>query len=146
MSDVMKELEALLSKELPKDKNLRLVMWNDILHMKKKLEALENELREDAVRDFFPDGIEKGTNKADIGNGWQLVAKGTEYVSFDMAVLPNALKKLPEGVEQHVIKYKPELISSGYKTMDSKHKKILDAAIIRKPGKPQLELRPPKES
>lgn len=128
----------------PHDYLNMIVEWNYINDQIKALKDKEMALRTKLAGFYFPSPKE-GTNTTDLPDGWKLKGKFQYYRNIDKAALPAVLEKLPEGTEDKVINYKPELKLRDYKNLLEDHKKIFDEALVIKPGTPSLELVPPKE-
>ena len=128
----------------PHDYLNMIVEWNYLNDQIKALKDKEMTLRTKLADFYFPTPKE-GTNTTDLPDGWKLKGKFQYYRNIDKAALPAVLEKLPEGTEDKVINYKPELKLRDYKNLLEDHKKIFDEALVIKPGTPSLELVPPKE-
>lgn len=109
-----------------------------------KCKKLEKVLREEVLKEAFP-ASKIGTNKVDMNKGYVLKGVFKETTKVDKAALLAIKDKFPEGTLDMTIKYEPSLISSGYKHMPLKLKKILDEVLIVKPGSSSLEIVPPKD-
>lgn len=118
--------------------------WAKASNELKELKVKEALLRTQVFGTVFKQPNE-GVNKEPIANGWQLKADYKYNRRVDEATLQAALKKLPVGTEDKVIRYKPELKMREYKALLASHKEVLDHAIITTPGAAALELVPPKE-
>lgn len=112
----------------------------------KELIAQEQELRKAVMAEFFPTPKE-GANNLDMGQGWTL--KGIYKIErkVDEAALPAVKEQLRQlGVNADtLIKYKPEVATTIYKTLSEQARLVFDAALTIKPGSPTVELIPPKE-
>lgn len=106
----------------------------------------EQELRKAVMAEFFP-AAKEGVNNLDMGQGWTL--KGTYKIDrkIDEAALPAVKEQLRElGVNADtLVKYKPEVATTVYKTLPEQARLVFDTALTIKPGSPTVELVPPKE-
>ena len=112
----------------------------------KPLILQEQELRKAVMAEFFP-APKEGVNSLDMGQGWTL--KGTYKIDrkIDEAALPAAFAQLREiGFNADtLVKYKPEVATTIYKTLPDQARLIFDTALTIKPGSPTVELISPKD-
>lgn len=113
-----------------------------------KLKASEMLLRMKIFNGLFKTPRE-GTNKLDLGGGWQLTATYPIERKIDVALLTSLASTLRE--EQHivlenVIKQKPELSITAYKALTEEQRKAFDQILTVKPGSPQMKLEQPKRA
>ena len=111
----------------------------------KVVKATESTLRKDVFEKAFPNPVE-GTNKINLGSGWQLKAT----YGYNRKVIPDMLF---ENTEQLInlevpidmlVKYKPEISVTIYKLLTDEQKKLFDQCIMVTPGSPSLEVVMPK--
>lgn len=143
--DYVNELAAAIQKELPADPNLRLVAWQDITTLLKKVKAIESNLRKE-LQDHFFKKPKEGTNTVDLGNGWKTQLKAPMSRKCDEASFDAVFSELPRGFKQKLIKFEPKLVTSEYRKLTPEQKVIFDQALIIKPGAGTLSLVPPKEA
>ena len=132
------------------DERMKLLQdWNtSVVHAVAAKELIEQEqtLRKAVMAEFFP-APKEGVNSLDMGQGWTL--KGTYKIDrkIDEAALPAVKEQLRElGVNADtLVKYKPEVATTIYKTLPEQARLIFDSALTIKPGSPVVELIPPKE-
>ena len=120
----------------------KIMAWNDLQAKLAFYKQEEAKLRKEIVDKVFAEAS-VGTNKVELGKGYELKAVIKENTSIDEAALSNL--KLPEGALDGVVKYKPSIVAAGYKKMPANLQKILDTALVVKPGAPTLTLVAPKE-
>lgn len=118
--------------------------WANVKAELAKVKQLEAELRSQVVEEFFPKHKEDGTETVELGNDWKLKSQFKLSRTIDKAALPAVLERLPEGIEDHLIRYKPELDARTYKKLSDEHRSIMDEAMTIKPSTPQVSLVPPK--
>ncbi len=89
---------------------------------------------------------EEGTNVAELGNGYKLRAVHKINREIDERVLPDALKCLPPGSRDFLIKDKPNLVLAVYRTLPADMRIAFDKCVIEKPASPSLEFVVPVEA
>lgn len=123
----------------------------------------EKELRNKIVNYYFPAGLKKGVQRAELPEGWKLKVTGVINVKIDVAAQQAVQKELAEkyGFDSgELIKYKPELSTSDYTEVLVKPlaaatgdrlerlkllKATFDQMLIVTPGSPQVEVEAPKK-
>ncbi len=123
---------------------IKLAQWHELTQQLEQVKAKELKLRNELFGQFYPSPNE-GTNTVDLPDDWKLKGVYKLNRNIDEAVLPITLSKMKEGAEDRLIKYKPELVLKNYRTLEEEQKKILESALIIKPGTPSMKLVPPKE-
>lgn len=121
-----------------------LQQWNEAQEKLKELKVEEMKLRKRIFSLFFPNAVE-GANTYDLANGYKL--KGTSKITrkIDEAALEAVMAKMPRGSVDHLIKFKPSLVTKNYKALLPAQKKIIDEAIISSPGSPTISIVEPKK-
>lgn len=107
----------------------------------------EAALRKQVVGDFFPEGLQKGTNKFPMDNGFVMKATGVLNYKIDEAAAPAILKTIKEQFKidaKACIRTKLELAQGEYNKLPDDVKKVFDEALTITPGTPQLEIMKPK--
>lgn len=116
----------------------------------------ERELRDAIVAKYFPEGTE-GTNTMNLDFGKALKANITVSRGVDKAQL-EAMKtsedaKLAADPEyksnlmpllDEVVKYRPEVSTSGWKELSAESRLLLADVVTEKPGAPSLSIETPK--
>lgn len=120
----------------------KIMAWHKLQQELAYIKQEEASLRKEIVDGLFSQA-DVGTSTVDLGRGYKLKAAIKNNVSIDTAALSNL--KMPEGALDGVINYKPSLSATGYKKMAPNLQKILDTALVVKPGAPQLTLVEPKK-
>lgn len=133
------------------DRDTKIVSWlsaQESLNHFKKMEAdLRNEILKE-VFNFNSDDLREGTENFDLGSGYSLKAsfkitksfvKEISKVKAILAVIENAF---PEGnyIVNRLVKWRPSLSASEYKTLPEEIRKIFDELIISKEAMPTLEM------
>jgi hypothetical protein len=144
--DIGEAISTFLEKDLPQDKHLRLLAWQELHGLQKQLKKAEMELRKELTGAFFDiANAKEGTNTSDLGNGWKLKYKHKLDRKPDEAAFEAVFSRLPEGSKDSLIKFKPEVSIKAYRSLSETNRKIFEECLIIKPGSPELELVPPKE-
>ena len=114
----------------------------------KKMAEEEMALRKLVAAAFFPEPVE-GANTSALNGGWTLKLTYKIDRKLDEAAMPAVYAKLREmGINPDpLVRFKPELETKAYKGLAKINEaaaKVMDAALVIKPGSPTLELVPPK--
>jgi len=124
--------------------------------------AAEMDLRKQIVAFSFDPTKQSGTERIELGNGYELkavkklnygfVKRGDGSNKLDKGAVDLALTKIeqsgPAGayIADNLVKWEPTLSLTEYKKLDEPLKKIIDAVIVTSDGAPSLEIVPPKGS
>lgn len=113
--------------------------WQDTKAELESLKRKEAQLRKLLFEGAFPNPVE-GVNTITLVDG--TIIKGTHKIArnIDEAALPAVLEKMPEGIRDSLVAYKPSLSTSAYRKLTAEERKIFDQALIVKPGMPTLEV------
>ena len=152
------EVKNYTEAEFVAERDRLLLTWEE---SKKALEVAkekEMEQRKAVVAFAFDPNKESGTERIELGNGYQ--AKAVKKVSYSFikteggklnkAAIDNALSKIektgPAGelIAERLVKWTPDLSLTEYKQLDEKFKKIIDEVIVTSEGAPTLEIIAPK--
>lgn len=117
----------------------KIFVWYRLVAELADLKSKELKLRKKIAEEFFKDPKE-GTNTLTITDGVKLKYTHKLNRSIDEATLQPVLKTMPEGSEDLLVKYKPELKGTAYKALSEEHRKMFDATVITKPSTPGLKL------
>lgn len=126
------------------DLNTLLKQWADQRKTLAAAKAAESMLRKSVFHRLFPAPVE-GTQYADLGGGWRMKCQLPYNRKIDERVLPAVLKELPDGTEDKLVRYKPDLDVKYYKGMPEEMRAVFDECLTTEPGSPQLSFVPPKE-
>jgi hypothetical protein len=156
--------------EIPQDEwdVKTLYIWFEKKEQLAKLQAEERLLRDRVVRHYFPSPKE-GTNKVDLGGGYELKMTHGFDRKIDKALL-NTLKTLkvkdyagqlqamgfdPTKYDQEItvfqalgisedklVRYKPELETKEYRTLTAEQTAIFNQCMEIKPSSPQVKIEP----
>lgn len=123
----------------------KLEEWFMLKEKLKELAEREATLRKEIFLTAFPNAVE-GTNKLELANGYQLKAIYPYTRKVDESVLNNMHDQLKEMSisEDKLVKWKPELAVTFYKTLTDEEQHLVDQFLIIKEGSPQLEITKPK--
>lgn len=111
--------------------------WQELQEIIPRLQAEERALREGLFRGTFPDPVE-GTNKVELPDGRILKAVHKIYRTVQEDVL--AKLNLSPKQRKDLFRVKHELRISPYRNLDPDTRKLVDKAIVAKPGLPTLEI------
>jgi hypothetical protein len=141
---LMDQATKLINDELPKDKNLKLLAWEEVSRALKKLKVVEKTLRDECVDAHYHDiALKEGVNAKDLGNGWKLKAKVTMRRKIDESAIEGVFEKLPNVAKSDLINFKPELKLSAYRKLSTSDQRIFDELLTTVQGSTALELLPP---
>jgi hypothetical protein len=105
----------------------------------------EKELRTYLAAVLIPSPTE-GTNRLVTEDGYEVILNHKINRSIDEAQIDHVMSELPEDSPYRVpgvlIKFKPELVLSGYRGLPADQLKIVQQAVTEKPGMPELSIKP----
>ena len=152
------EVKNYTEAEFIAERDRLLLSWEE---SKKALEVAkekEMEQREAVVAFAFDPNKESGTERIELGNGYQ--AKAVKKVNYgfvktedgklNKAAIDKALSKIektgPAGelIAERLVKWTPDLSLTEYKQLPEKLKSIIDEVIVTSEGAPTLEIITPK--
>lgn len=116
--------------------------WHAKKAISDKAVLAEKEARALLVNSIFPDPVEGAGNKADIGHGMILQVTHTITRKLDIALYDAMKPNIPADIIDSVIRMKPELSVSAWKTLPHSAKMLLAEAVTEKPGSPQVKIVP----
>lgn len=121
-----------------------LTAWYNAKAELAKLKTFEMMLRKKIFGFYFPDPKE-GTNNHTMDDGYILKATHVIQRDVDMAALSALGDQFAEqGIfTEHLIRRKPELVTSEYRKLNEAQIKLFDQCLIIKDGAPSLEIVPP---
>lgn len=128
----------------PEQAYQRLQEWFQKQAQLKTLKAHEH-LERTALAGFYFTQPQEGTNRIDIGGGFDLKLQHGYYFKVSEEDLDQVkaadIKKLKLPWED-LFKYKPELVLSEYRKLSAEQKKFVDGILDIKEASPQLEIVP----
>jgi len=152
------ELVEYTDEQFIAERDKRLHAWEDSQKALEKAKELEMQLRKEAVDFAFDPNKQKGTERIELGNGYQ--AKAVKKLNYgfiktsegkvDKDRIERALQKIektgPVGelIAERLVKWTPDLSMTEYNQLDEKFKKIIDEVIVTTEGAPTLEIIEPK--
>lgn len=133
----------------PADQALMLKQLTELHRLQNELaivNAAEKALRLEMAAKWFPNPVEGSTNKYALGFGKMLelthrINRKLDEAALDMAVMGGTIS--PDLISQ-VVKYKPEVSVSGYKSLDADGKLLFADIVTEEPGTPGLKIITPK--
>ncbi len=123
----------------------KLAQWAAASENQKYWQELERKLRKEIFDELFPKPKE-GTNRAELGMGYNLVATYPIDRKVDLTSYTAISEQFEENkIPSNIIKYEPKLEVKVYKAMTGQQQLFFDQALIIKPGSIQMKIEPPKE-
>ena len=121
--------------------------WYVVQNQLTKLKNEEQLLRRKIFEGKFLDPKE-GTNSLDLGDGFVLKGKRVINRTVDEAAFKASLEELAKNgiATDQIVKYKPELVTSEYRTLTEEQRQLFDCVLIIKDGMPGLEIVKPKRT
>ena len=126
--------------------NEKLEKWYVLQDQLKTIRDEEAALRAEIFAEAFPNAKE-GTNKFDLGEGYQLTATLPVSRKVDIAVF-EAMKDLlaENGINaDKMVKWNPELEMKQYRCLTEEELHLVDQFLIIKDGSPQMKIIAPKK-
>ncbi|OHD25424.1 MAG: hypothetical protein A2Y38_12750, partial [Spirochaetes bacterium GWB1_59_5] len=143
--------------EFEAERTRLLMAWETAKTALEAAKETEMKLRKEFVAFAFDPNKDKGTERIELGNGWQ--AKAVKKINFgwikdgekvNKHAIDDALDMIEKTVAngsliaERLVKWTPELSQTEYKLLDEKAKSIIDAVIVTSEGTPTLEIIAPK--
>ncbi len=112
----------------------------------KRRQKREAELRKYIVASVLPGEQAEGTNIVQSSDGLEFKVNVKINRALDEAALDATMAALPDdspwkkiGV---LVRYKPDLVLGGFRTLPADQMQIFSAALTETPGMPELEIKP----
>ena len=152
------EVKNYTEAEFIAERDRLLLSWEESKKVLEVAKEKEMEQRKAVVAFAFDPNKESGTERIEIGNGYQAKAVKkinygfvkTEDGKLNKAAIDKALAKIEkdgamgELIAERLVKWTPDLSLTEYKQLDEKFKKIIDEVIVTSEGAPTLEIIAPK--
>lgn len=118
-----------------------LEVWYELQNQLKKLRATEMLMRQRLFGHFFPKPVE-GTNRTDIGGGFDLVGKHVINRKIDFPAFQTLVPKFrEEGLQpEKLVEMKPNLVLKEYRELTEEQIFLFDQCLIIDEGSPALEI------
>ena len=97
------------------------------------------EIDEILTKHFFPKPKEEGTERKEA-NGFCVMLKTAVKREIDVAALPLVMKKLPPGMEEELLNYKPALRLANYRDISEANRRIFDHCLTITPANATFEI------
>lgn len=109
---------------------------------------IESHLRDQIVKELFDTNRDEGTESLTVFNDWTLKAtKKLNYIlNNDEGQISAICASLPEQLSKQLVRWKPELSLTTYRTLDVNIRQMFNGTLSIKPAKPTLELFAPTNS
>lgn len=101
--------------------------------------ARKAEIDEILTNHFFPKRKEEGTERKET-NGFCVMLKTGLKREVDTAAVQTVMRKLPPGMEQDLIDYKPRLKLKEYRDISEANRRIFNHCLTETPEKPTFEI------
>lgn len=121
--------------------------WYVVQEQLTKLKNEENLLRQKIFKGMFP-APKEGTNSVDLADGYVLKGKRVINRTVDEAAFKASIEELAKNgiATDAIVKFKPELVTSEYRTLTDEQRNLFDCVLIIKDGMPGLEIVKPKRA
>lgn len=153
------EVKNYTEAEFVAERDRLLLAWEESKKALDVAKEKEMEQRKAVVAFAFDPNKESGTERIELGNGYQ--AKAVKKINYGFVkdaegklnkrAIDKALERIekiggPVGelIAERLVKWTPDLSLTEYKQLDEKFKKIIDEVIVTSEGAPTLEIIAPK--
>ena len=121
--------------------------WYTVQEQLSKLKNEEQLLRQKIFKGMFHDPKE-GTNSVDLADGFVLKGKRVINRTVDEAAFKASIEELAKNgiATDAIVKFKPELVTSEYRTLTDEQRNLFDCVLIIKDGMPGLEIVKPRRA
>lgn len=141
------------------ERDLRLMAWEAAKRAIETAKEAEMTARKAAVDFCFDQERRTGTERIELGNGYEAKAvkkqnhnfvKGADGKTIDLVALRAALAEIAtlgnEGpfLAERIVKWSPDLVIGEYNNLAPQYKAIIDKVIVTTDGAPMLEIIAPK--
>lgn len=120
-----------------------LFRWYEAQQELKKKQAQERILRETVVAQFFPDGLDEGTNNVKLKTNDVLTVVQPINRKVDKAIYSTLLPQMVEaGIDvNEVVETKVELRVGNYRKLTPKQLAVFDECVTSTNGSPQVSIK-----
>lgn len=152
------EIREFTEEAFIEERDRLLLAWQKSKEDLETAKANEIDLRKQCVDFAFDPNKQSGTERIELGGGFQ--AKAVKKVTYgfikgedgktDRKAIEKALSKIEadsaagEFIAERLVKWSPELSLTEYNKLDERTRKIIDAVIVTSDGAPTLEIIEPK--
>lgn len=151
------EIRVFTEAEFVAERTRLLTEWEASKLTLEKAKEDEMKLRKQVVDFAFDPTKKSGTERIDLGNGWQ--AKAVKKINYgwikdgdkvDKHKIDDVLDLIEKNVEsgsliaERLVKWTPELSLTEYKLLPAAAKSLIDSVIVTSEGSPTLEIVAPK--
>lgn len=152
------EIKEYTDNEFAVERDRLLMLWQDAQKRLETAKAEEMDLRKQVVDFAFDQDKVSGTERIELGGGWQAKAEKKITYGFiqdaegklDRKAVNAALDKIEARsdagayIAENLVKWTPALSVTEYKKLTAEDKAAIDAVIVTKEGAPTLEIVAPK--
>lgn len=136
-------------------RDAKILQWQEAVKTLAAAKEAEAALRKEVLSgafNFDPEALREGTENVELGQGYKLKAvfKISRTLQGGQEAVEKALQKIEktgsegEFIAERLVKWKPELSVTEYKSLPDKFRKIIDEVVVSKESTPTLELVAPK--
>lgn len=152
------EIETFTQEQFEAKRNKMLVQWEQVKKQLESAKEQEMQLRKQIVDFAFDQNKNSGTERVELGNGYEL--KAVKKVSYgfikgndnkiNKSAIEKALQKIEkdgaagELIAERLVQWNPTLSLTEYKLLSDKHLKAINEVIVTTEGAPTLEIIEPK--
>lgn len=113
---------------------------------KKKLDARLDEVKAQLRATMFADA-KVGTNRVELGRGWNLKAAITETFMLDKDTdkVKEVLAELEDHIAAKLVKWKPTISKTAYEMLSDHDKNMVNKVLTTRENKPTFTIEEPKE-
>ena len=129
--------------ELTEQQMQLVAQWQTAEERLRMYKNLEAQLRQQIIDEVFTSSSDEGTDTIELNRGYKLVSRKSLAYSLKGPgeVVADAVSELPNDL----VRWKPELSVSVYRTLSEEQKAQLNPVLEIKPARPTLEIREPKQ-
>ncbi len=140
-------MEQVQEKSVIVDKATLLAEWWGLQQQMAKIKGREMSLRKELFAYYFPTP-KQGTNRTDIGNGFNLEANYKIDVSMDFEAFKLLCEAEGEAAGVYytdVVEYKPQFELTNFKSLSEDKQDFIEPVLTRKPATPSMKIVKQKE-
>lgn len=131
---------------LTEDQIRALYIWENTKAQLTKLKAFEMEVRKAIVYDggFFNEDVTTGTERVELGGGYELKSVKKETYNLDSDLVEAALENFTEDEAKLLVSWVANLSVTNYKKLTPEKQAFFNDCLDIKTGAPTLEIKTPK--
>lgn len=132
------------------DRNMLVLLHSECANVYAAAKVLESMWRNKVASEFFPEHVAEGTENFELGEGWKINAIFKQSYKVDEKTVKNDIQEIcnlgfaQAAAVEGLIKWKPEVSTTIYKTLSDEIKDVINNSLTIKPGTPTIKLISPK--